>query len=160
MFIEQLPGLLDYIINLPELVCLDGDMNINFDNPPQSQTRLTLATLSLYNLVQVIIKSSNICDLIIDWVAVRPDDDIHERSTVTDSLESDHYCTRSSFNVSVSKCSIMYMNVRNVANIDRPSFIVELSNVSELTYVEKANQYCDILCTVLDKHAPLLCLRS
>ena len=42
-----------------------------------------------------------------------------------------------------------------MANIDRPSFSVELSGVSEFSSIEKANQYCGILCTVLDKHAPL-----
>ena len=41
-----------------------------------------------------------------------------------------------------------------MANIDRPSFNAELSNVSEFSSVEKANQYCDFLRTVLDKHAP------
>ena len=40
-----------------------------------------------------------------------------------------------------------------MANIDHQSFIVELSSVSEFSSVEKANQYCDILRTVLDKHA-------
>ena len=41
-----------------------------------------------------------------------------------------------------------------MANIDRPSFIGELSNVSEFSPVEKASHFCDFLLTVLDKHAP------
>ena len=41
-----------------------------------------------------------------------------------------------------------------MANIDRPSFIADLSSVSEFSSVEDANQYCDFLRTVLDKHAP------
>ena len=41
-----------------------------------------------------------------------------------------------------------------MANIDRTPFIAELSSVSEFSFVEKANQYCDFLRTVLDKHAP------
>ena len=94
------------------------------------------------------------CGHIIDWVIVRPDDDIHRKSTVTDSLESDHYCTKSYFNISVSKPSTIYRTVRNIANIDRPSFIAELSTVSEFSSVENANQFCDFLRTVLDKHAP------
>ena len=85
---------------------------------------------------------------------VQPDDDIHRKSTVTDSLESDHYCTKSYFNNSVSKPYTLYRTVRNIANIDRPSFIAELSSVSEFSSVEKANQFCDFLRTVLDKHAP------
>ena len=40
-----------------------------------------------------------------------------------------------------------------MANIDRPSFIAELSSVSEFSSVDNASQFCDLLCTVLDKHA-------
>ena len=94
------------------------------------------------------------CGHIIDWVIVRPDDDIHRKYTVTDSLESDHYCTKSYFNISVSKASTLYRTVRNIANIDRPSFMAEHSSVSEFSSVENANQFCDFMCTVLDKHAP------
>ena len=154
MFTEQLPDLLDYVNNLPGFVCVVGDMNIHFDNPLQSLTKQTLTTLSLYILVQIINKPFHRCGHIIDWVIVRPDDDIHRKSTVADSLESDHYCTKSYFNVSVSKPSTLYRTVRNIANIDRPSFNAELSSVSEFSSVEKADQFCDFLCTVLDKHAP------
>ena len=155
MFTEQLPDLLDYVDSLPGFVCLDGDMNIHFDNPLQSVTKQTLTTLSLNNLVQVINKPTHTCGDIIDWVIVRPDDDIRRKSTVTDSLESDHYCTKSYFNVSVSKPSILYRTVRNIAKIDRLSFIAEFSGVSEFSSVENANQFCDFLRTVVDKHAPL-----
>ena len=154
MFTEQLPDFLDYVDNLPGLVSLVGDMNIHFNYPLQSLTKQTLTTLSLYNLVQVINKPTHRCGHIIDWVVVRPDDDIHRKSTVTDSLKSDHYCTKSYFNVSVSKPSALYRTVRNMANIDCPSFIAELSSVSEFSSVEKATQYCDFLRTMPDKHAP------
>ena len=46
------------------------------------------------------------------------------------------------------------MTVRNIANIDRPSFIDELFSVSEFSSFENANQFCDFLRTVIDKHAP------
>ena len=78
MFTEQLHDLLDYVNNLPGSVCLFGDMNIHFDNPLQSLTKQTLTTLNLYNLVQVINKPTHRCGHIIDWVIVRPDDDIHK----------------------------------------------------------------------------------
>ena len=146
MFTEQLPDLLDYLNSLPGFVCLVGDMNIHFDNPLQSLTKQSLNTLSLYSVVQVISKPTHTCGHIIDWV--------HRKSTVTDSLESDHYCTKSYFNISVSKPSTLYRTVRNIANIDRPSFIAELSSVSEFSSVENANQFCDFLRTVLNKHAP------
>ena len=78
MFTEQLPDLFDYVNNLPGFVCLVGDMNILFDNPLQSLTKQTLTTLSLHGLVQVINKPTHRCGHIIDWVIVRPDDDIHK----------------------------------------------------------------------------------
>ena len=64
MLTEQLPDL-DYINNLPGLVCLVGDMNIHFDNPLQSLTKQTLTTLSLYGLIQVINKPTHKCGHII-----------------------------------------------------------------------------------------------
>ena len=130
MFTEQLPDFLDYVNDLPGFACLVGDMNIHFDNPLQSLTKHTLTTLSLHSLVQVNNKPTHRCGHIIDWVIVRPDDDIHRKSTVADSLESDHYCTKYYLNVSVSKPSNIYRTARNIANIDRPSFIAELSSVS------------------------------
>ena len=54
----------------------------------------------------------------------------------------------------VSKLSTLYRTVRNIANIDRPSFIAELSCVSQFSSAENANQFCDFLRTVIDKHAP------
>ena len=53
-------------------------MNIHFDNPLQSLTNQTLTTLSLYSLVQIINMPTHRCGHIIDWVIVRPDDDIHK----------------------------------------------------------------------------------
>ena len=120
MFTEQLPDLLDYVNNLKVFVCLVGDTNVHFNNPLQSLTKQTLTTLSLHSLVQVINKPTHRCGHIIDWVVVRPDDDIHRKSTGTDSIESDHYCIKSYFNVSVSKPSISYRTVSNMANIGRP----------------------------------------
>ena len=94
MLTEQLPDLLDYVGNLQGFVCLVGDMNSHFDNPLQSLTKQTLTTLCLYDLVQVINKPTHRCGHITDWVIFQPDDDIHKKSSVVDSLESDHYCTK------------------------------------------------------------------
>ena len=61
-------------------------MNIHFDNPLQSITKQTLTTLSLHSLVQVINKPTLRCGHIIDWVIVRPDDDIHENQLLQTHL--------------------------------------------------------------------------
>ena len=78
MFTEQLPDIFDYVNNLLGFVCPVGDMNIHFDNPLQSLTKQTLTTLSLHSLLQVINKPTHRCGHIIDWVIVRPDDEIHK----------------------------------------------------------------------------------
>ena len=140
MFTKQLPDLLEYTNNLTGLVCLVGNTNIHFDNSLQSQTKQTLTTPCLHSHVQVINKSTHECGNIIDWVVVRPNNDIHRKSTATDSLQLDHYCIKSYFNVSVSKPSTLYRTVRNIANIDRPTYIAELSSVSDFLIVEKANK--------------------
>ena len=54
----------------------------------------------------------------------------------------------------VSKPSTLCSTVWKIANIDHPSFIAELSSVSEFSSLEKANQFCYFLRIVLDKHAP------
>ena len=140
MFSEQLSDFLDYTNNLQGLVCLVGDVNINFDNPQHSLTKQSLTTFSLYNLVQVINKPTPI----IVWFVFRPDDDIHKKSTVADSLKSDHYCIESNFNASVYKSSITYRTVRNIV---RPSYIAELSNISGLHLLKKQTS-CVTLCTL------------
>ena len=66
-----------------------------------------MTTLSLYSLVQVINKPTHRCGHIIDWVIVRPVDDIHRKSTVTDSLESDHYCTKSMLSSMLQSLSLL-----------------------------------------------------
>ena len=53
--------------------------------------------------IHLINEPNHMCSHIIDWVVVGPDDDIHKKSTVTDSLVSDHYCIKFYFNVSVTK---------------------------------------------------------
>ena len=50
--------------------------------------------------------------------------------------------------------STTYRIARKIGIIDSPSFIAELFNDSEFSSVEEANQYCDFLHAVLDKHAP------
>ena len=154
MFTEPLHKLLDYINNLPGFENLVGNMNIHFDNPLQSPTKHTLTTLSLCILFQVINKPTHKSGNINDYAAVQPDDDIHKNFADIDSLDADHYYIKSYFNVSVSKPSTLYKTNRDMDSSDRPSFISELSWVSEFSSDEKANDFCEYLCTAPDEHAP------
>ena len=62
----------------------------------------------------------------IDLIVVQNDDEIHNKYTITDSLESDKYYIKSNFNVSFSNPFTMYRTVRNIAIIDRPSLLLNL----------------------------------
>ena len=144
MFTEQLP-------DLPGFVCLVGDINIHFDNPLQSLTKQTLTTLSLHNLVQVINKPTHMCSHIIDCVVVQPDNDIHKKVLLQTHLNQTIIALNP---ISTFQPSTLCRTVWNMDNIDRPSFIAELSRVSQFSSVENVNQYYDFLSTELDKHAP------
>ena len=102
---------------------------------------------------QVINKPTHRCGHI-DRVIVRPDNDIHEKSNVTDSL----YQTIIALNPTSTFLSLSLLPYTgllwNMANIDRPPIIAELTSVSEFSSVEKVNQLCDFLRTVVDKHVP------
>ena len=132
--------------------CLVGDTNIHFDNPLKLPTKLILTTLSLRSLVQVINSPTHNCCHIIDWIVIRPVDDIHKKSTVAHSLESDHYFSEFYLSVPAYTPSTIYRTVRKMANIDRSPFIAELSSASEFSPAEKANLYCERLGTVLSRH--------
>ena len=153
MFTVQLPDLVDYINNLLGRICLVGEINVQFDDPLQSVTKQTLITLSLYNLVQVINKPTNRYDISltgVTWLSLQSMMydmvlDIMTESVKnidTDLLESDHYCIKSYFSVSVSKPSTRYRINVNMDYIDHPSFTAVLSNVSELSSAEMVNYLC------------------
>ena len=77
-----------------------------------------------------------------------------KKSTSTDLVESDDYRITSYFNGSVSNSATISRTARNMANIDRLSFIAKLPNASEFCFVEKVNQFYDVLRTMQDKHVP------
>ena len=140
MFTEQLSDLLDYINNLPGLVCLVGDMNIYFDNPLQSLTKQTLTILSLYSLVQVIAKPTHKCSHIIDWVIIRPDDNIHKKSYLNQIIIALNP-TSMSQSLNLLPCTALLgtwltLTIHHL-----------LLNFPVFPSVEKANLYCDFLHT-------------
>ena len=155
MFIEQLPDLLDYVDNLPGFVFLVGDMNIHFDNPLQLLTKQTLTTLSLITLSKSL--TSPLISAVISLTGLLFDLTI---TSIANLLLQTHLnqtiiaLNPTSMFQSLSLYRTLCRTARNMASIDRPSFKAELSSVSEFSSVEKANQFCDSLRTVLDKHAP------
>ena len=157
MFTDQLPELLDYTNTLHGHICLTGDANIHFDCVNETLTKRTVDLLAQYNLEQVIDSSTHKKGHILDWVVIRPDDDVHTGSTVSDALESDHQCIFSHFNVTVAKPLPVYRTVRNVRAVDRSVFAGDLTAglaASPSPSAEHADQYCASLRSVLDRHAP------
>ena len=74
---------------------------------------------------------------------------------MTDSLESDHLCVMSCFDVSVARSCPVYRYVRNIRGIDRSAFVADLEiELVGIGHSLSADQYNVTLLSVLDKHAP------
>ena len=71
---------------------------------------------------------------ILDCVIIRPNDQVHLSSEVTDSLESDHLCVISCFDVSVARSCPVYRYVRNIRGIDRSAFVADLELVLAIPF--------------------------
>ena len=122
---------------------------------PLLPRHLTCYRAYMYNFKQVVTQSTHRRGHILDCVIIRPNDQVHLSSEVTDSLESDHLCVISCFDVSVARSCPVYRYVRNIRGIDRSAFVADLE--TELVCIGhslSAYQYNVTLLSVLDKHAP------
>ena len=86
----------------------------------------------------------------LDWVIVRPDEEIYQLTQVSDSLESDHRCVLVQFNVSVSRPPPVHRLVRNIRGVDRVAFKRDLEAELCSLVNPSADQYNAILRSVLD----------
>ena len=138
----------------PPRICLScGDMNMHLASPIQSLTNQNLTTRSLHSLVQEINWPTHSCGHIIDWVIVRTDDDIHIKSTVADPFESDHYCTKSYLNVSVSKYLTYIGLLGTLLTLTANPLLLKFPVFRSFHLLKRKS--CDYLLTVLDKHSPI-----
>ena len=155
LFSEQFPDLIDTCNSLRGQICILGDMNIHYDCPDHPLTSKTLDLLYMYNFKQVVSQSTHRRGHILDCIIIRPSDQIHLSSEVTDSLESDHLCVMSCFDVSVARSCPVYRYVRNIRAIDRSAFVADLgTELVGIGHSLSADQYNVTLRSVLDKHAP------
>ena len=155
LFSEQFPDLIDTCNSLRGQICILGDMNIHYDCPDHPLTSKTLDLLYMYNFKQVVTQSTHRRGHILDCIIIRPSDQIHLSSEVTDNLESDHLCVMSCFDVSVARSCPVYRYVRNIRGIDRSAFVADLeTELVGIGHSLSADQYNVTLLSVLDKHAP------
>ena len=126
LFSEQFPDLIDTCNSLRGQICIIGDMNIHYDCSDHPLTSKTLDLLYMYNFKQVVTQSTHRRGHILDCIIIRPSDQIHLSSEVTDSLESDHLCVMSCVDVSVARSCPVYRYVRNIRGIDRSAFVADL----------------------------------
>ena len=89
---RTVPGLNRHGNSLRGQICILGDMNIHYDCSDHPLTAKTLDMLNMYNFKQVVTQSTHRCGHILDCVIIRPNDQVHLSSELTDSLESDHLC--------------------------------------------------------------------
>ena len=165
MFSDQFSVLLDHCNSLPGDLCVLGDFNIHFDLPHNPTTTKLLDLLRMLSLHQTVKQSTHRQGHIIVWVIERPDDGdwVIERSddgvlkstVVSSTLESDHKCVITRFEVNISPPPPVFRHVRNLRAIDCTVFRHDLH--SELSRLEhpSTEQSNAALQSVLDKHTPV-----
>ena len=77
----------------------------------------------------------------IDGFVVRLDDDIHEHLLLQTYMNRTIIALNPTSMFQSLQPSSIYRTVENMANTDHPSFTIELSNASEFSSVDKANQF-------------------
>ena len=136
-------------------LCILGDFNIHFDCPHTPLTAKTVDILNAYSLQQVVTEPTHKGGHILDWVIVRPDEQIHRSTRVSDCLESDHYCLLVELDFVVPPRCPVYRMTRNIRTIDRQAFKLDLASQLNAINCTSADQYNNIVRSVLDNHAPV-----
>ena len=93
-------------------ICILGDMYIHYDCPDHPLTAKTLDMLYMYNFKQVVTQSTHRRGHILDCVIIRPNDQVHLSSEVTDSLI-----------ICVSYHALMFLLLVVVLSIGRPPML-------------------------------------
>ena len=86
LFSEQFPDLIEMYNYLRGQMCILGDMNIHYDHcTDHPLTAKILDMLYVYNFKQVVTQSTHRRGHILDCVIIRPNDQVHLSSELTDS---------------------------------------------------------------------------
>ena len=123
---EKFPDLLAYNNSLKGCSLIVGDLNFHYDVPANTYTSRLIGLLDSFNLCQSVTTPIHRSGHILDWVVHRKDDETLLSTTISPTLQSDHYSVLTQLNIFKPPSHAVYIEARNIAAIDLSSFRSDL----------------------------------
>ena len=153
MFLEHFPDMLDMCNILGGESLILGDFNFHYDRPNDMYTSKLIELLHMFSMSQLVRQPTHVRGHTLDWVVCRGDCETVKSTSVTDAIQSDHYCVMTRLRMSIPPPATICRSVRNIRGIDRYAFKDDIRRC--LLDVHDAQQLNTCLQSVLDHHAPL-----
>ena len=122
--------------------------------PTNTYTSRLIDLLDSFNLCQSVTTPTHRSGHILDWVVHRKDDETLLSTTISPTLQSDHYSVLTQLNIFKRPPHAVYIEARNVAAIDLSSFRSDLQAGLDSCTTLSAEQLHRLLQNLLDQHAP------
>ena len=122
--------------------------------PTNTYTSRLIDLLDSFNLCQSVTTPTHRSGHILDWVVHRKDDETLLSTTISPTLQSDHYSVLTQLNIFKRPPHAVYIEARNVAAIDLSSFRPDLQAGLDSRTTPSAEQLHRLLQNLLDQHAP------
>lgn len=155
----------DVLLASDQIICC-GDFNIDMLRPNCLIAERLLNILESYNLVQHVKEPTRLCGdsmSLLDLFICDSTIDV-ESCDILDNLniESDHFATLLSIKGCAEPERLKYIYARNIRNLNREAFIVDLQSApfSNLFYINNLNQkvefFNQLIIELFNTHAPLV----
>ncbi|XP_072033093.1 uncharacterized protein [Amphiura filiformis] len=159
MFLNDFSDYLTTLISAPCKLLIVGDFNFHIDIPNDPDTIKFQDLLDTYNFTQFVKEPTHVSGHTLDWAVTRSTDDLIQ-SVRVGTLFSDHFAVHCKLNLNKPGYAKNQTTYRKLKMINHVDFDCDIRN-SELITNPKTdlsgliNQYNEILCSILEKHAPL-----
>ena len=155
MFFTEFSEMMEFINTLKGQTLILGDMNFHYDNLTHPHTIQAIDLLDTFCFTQLVKETTHQKGHILDWVMVRPEEDLVKSVLVSQELSSDHFSIVCDLNIEQPPITKKFRETRNISSVDkaalRRDFQADISPVSCPT----AEALDSALVAVLDRHAPL-----
>ena len=154
MFHGEFPDLLDFCYNLSGNCIILGDMNVYFDSPNNLCTAKLLNSFDVFNFSQAVNEPTHERGHTLDWIMVRPEDNVLCSTSVTESIASEHFFVVCELCVAVPPDPAVYRESRNIRAIDRAAFRGDLCMLVSPELCPSIDDFNNRLQSLLEQHAP------
>ena len=159
-FFSDFSKFLEELIATPNKLILAGDFNFHVDNPTNTEARKFLDLLDSAGLQQHVDGPTHRDGHTLDLIITRCADNFISKLKILPELPSDHkrvLCNVDLPGPAPTRKSVTYRKLRNV-DIEKFSEDIAISSLNNLEGSDldiMIDQYNEILCSLLNKHAPL-----